>query len=75
MIGKEIKEQVPTALRKRGKTGRLSLEQRVEAAHMIFIKKERQTDVAKHFRVTQPAISVLVRRIMKKPSFLSELLS
>ena len=74
-IGKEIKEQVPTALRKRGKTGRLSLEQRVEAAHMIFIKKERQTDVAKHFRVTQPAISVLVRRIMKKPSFLSELLS
>ena len=72
---KEIKEEVPTALRKRGKTGRLSLEQRVEAAHMIFIRKERQADVAKHFRVTQPAISVLIRRLKKKLSFLSELLS
>ena len=37
----ESKEDVPTALRKRGKTGRLSLEQRVEAAYMIFVKKER----------------------------------
>ena len=40
-IGTELKEQIPTALRKRGKTGRLSLQQRVEAAHMIFIWKER----------------------------------
>ena len=57
---KEIEEQVPTALRKRGKNRNLSLEQRIEAAHMIYIIKERQADVAKHFRVTQPAISVLI---------------
>ena len=36
----EIKEEVPTALRKRGKTGRLSLEQRVEAAHMSSSEKK-----------------------------------
>ena len=38
---REIKEPVPSALRKRGKTGNLTLNQRIEAAHMIFIGKER----------------------------------
>ena len=42
---------------------------------MIQIEKERQADVAKHFRVTQQTISSLVCSVRKKPDLLSELLA
>ena len=70
-----IKEPVPSLLRKRGKIRKLSLDDRVEVAWMIFMDKERQVDVAKHFHVTQPSISSLVSRLRKKPNMLSELLT
>ena len=69
------KEPVPSLLRKRGKIRKLSLDDRVEVAWMIFMDKERQVDVAKHFHVTQPSISSLVSRLRKKPNMLSELLA
>ena len=42
---------------------------------MIQMDKERQADVAKHFRVTQQTISTLICSVRKKPGLLSELLA
>lgn len=42
---------------------------------MIFVRKERTVDVARHFRVTAAPITILVKRIREKPALLSELIS
>jgi hypothetical protein len=39
------------------------------------MKNEYHKDVAKHYRVTQAAVSKLVRSVKKKPQLLSELLN
>ena len=71
----ELKEETPSQARKKGKQRRLSLEQKVEAAWMVFVQMEKQADVARHFRVSAWVISKLMSGIRKKPALLSELLS
>lgn len=44
-------------LRKRSKRRSLTLAQKVEAAHMVFLGKEAQAVVAKHFRVSKFVMS------------------
>lgn len=69
----EIKSETPPLLRKRTKSRRMTLEEMVKAAHMVFIDKESQAVVAKYFRRTLSAISALVCRLRRKPSLLREL--
>ena len=61
-------------LRKR--TGRriMSLDDKVEAAFMLFIDKEQQKTVAKHFRTTVSCISALAKKVLNRDNFLTELL-
>ena len=52
----------------------LSLDDKIEAAYMVFIDKERQCTVARHFRVTASAISSLVQKVLSNNTkILSEL--
>lgn len=71
----ECKPEVPTTLRKRTRGHHLTLDERIEVAHMVFVKKEYVVDVARHFRVTPAAISSQTCNLEKKPELLAELLS
>ena len=53
----------------------MGLDEKVQAVWMVQMEKERQADVAKHFRVTQQTISTLICTVRKKPGLLSELLA
>ena len=74
-LGKELKEEPPTMMRKRHTLRRLSFEQQVQAAHMVFIEKETQAMAARQFRVSERAISRLVCKLRKSPNLLSEILA
>ena len=62
-------------MRKKQKSRRLSFDQKIEAASMVFIDKETQATTARHFRVTVQAISKLVCKLRKNPEALSEVLA
>jgi hypothetical protein len=68
-------EKTPTLLRKRTKKRNLNLDDKIEIAWKVFMEKEKQADVARHFRMTTPAISRFTSMLRKKPSMLGELLS
>ena len=72
---KTFKDPISTFLRRKRTSKILTLDNKIEAAHMVFVLKETQTVVAKHFRVTAPTISRLVKMLLKNTSLLSELLS
>ena len=61
-------------LRRRRGRKVLSIEDKIEAAYMLFIDKEEQKTVAKHFRVTASAISSISQKVLKNKSLLTELL-
>ena len=69
------REPTSTWKRRKRKLRRLALEDKVEALHMVLVNKESQATVARHFRVTAPTISRLVRTALKNPRVLSELVS
>ena len=52
----------------------MSLDDKIEAAFMLFIDKEKQSTVAKHFRVTVSAVSILAKKVLKKKTLLTDLL-
>jgi hypothetical protein len=66
-------EETPTTLRKRTKKRNLTLEDKAEIAWKVFIEKERQADVARHFRMTLQGISKITSTLRKKPCLLQEL--
>jgi hypothetical protein len=53
----------------------LSLDDKVEIAWKVLIEKERQADVARHFRMTVQGISKITSTLRKKPSLLQELVN
>ena len=61
----------------RKRTGRrvLSLDDKVEIAWKVFIEKERQADVGRHYRMTVQAISRFTSSLREKPSLLQELMN
>lgn len=67
--------ETPTFLRKKSRRKRMTLEDKITAAHMVFIKCEAETTVARHFRVTQQCVSKLACNLRKNPQLLSELLA
>ena len=72
---KTHQEPTSTWKRKKGLQRRLKMDDKVEALYMVFIDKENQATVARHFRVTAPAISRLVVMALKNPRLLSEMMS
>jgi len=61
-------------LRKRRRRRVMSLDDKIEAAFMLFIDKEKQSTVAKHFRVTVSAVSILAKKVLKNKTLLTDLL-
>lgn len=62
-------------LRRRTRRRHLSLNDKIEIAHKVFIQHEHLLDVARHFRVTISCISRMTSTLRKKPNLLAEWLA
>ena len=71
----QLKEETTPLTRKKGKLKHLRIEQKVEAAWMVFVQMKKLADVTRHLTVSAPVISYLMSGIRKKPALFSELLS
>lgn len=67
---------MPPGLRhRRRSTKPLSLEQKLDIAYRVIVSGELQIDLAKEFRVSQTVVSLLIRKVRKKPELLRDLIS
>jgi transposase-like protein len=53
----------------------MSLDEKIEAAHQVLVKKEYMADTARQFRVSVPCISKLCSQLRNRPELLSEWLA
>ena len=67
---KQDKEPTPTWQRKRTRTRHLSMKEIVDIVWQVVVGKERQADVARHFRISQCTVSKHVVRSRKDPAYL-----
>ena len=72
----ELQSDTPPGLRRHIKKSKpLSLDQKLELVHRAIVDGETNKDLAKDFRVSQQVVSLLVSKVRKKPSMLSELIN
>jgi hypothetical protein len=65
-----VQEETPSSLRKRTGRRKLTLDDKVQIAWKVLVGKERQADVARHFRMTEQGISRITSLLRKKPNLL-----
>jgi Trp operon repressor len=66
-------EVTPPGLRqRRARHSRLSLDEKMTIVNRIVIGLESQTDLAKEYRVSKAAISVMLKSIKKTPEAIRE---
>ena len=49
--------------------------ERISIVYQALVKHEKQADIAKAFRTTQPRVSYLVQQVLKKEGALEEILA
>ena len=72
---KESPKLTPSLLRHKSLKRIISTADKIDIVHRVLVQKEKQSEVAKHYRRTVAAISRIVCAITKKPAILSEMLA
>ena len=72
---KEDHKVTPSLLRHKSLKRRINGSDKIDIVHRVLIQKEKQSEVAKHYRRTEAAISRIVCVVTKKPAILSEMLA
>ena len=72
----EYKDVTSFASRKRtNRRPTLTVMDRINIAHRVFIQGYMHEDVAKEFRITRQCVTNIIRKASKNPKFLAEMVS
>ncbi len=71
----DFDEQVPIGLRRRtGKRPPMNTAEKIRVCHQVLVEHDFQTDVAREHRISNATVSMLVKKAVKNPQFLHELI-
>ena len=69
-------EETPVDMRRGGRAGaKLSLSEKIKIVHQAVVMKYLHKDIAKEHRISRPYVTLIVRKALRNPKFIAELVS